>query len=123
MFHFSLNVGLHAAGAADNSTGAQIARAEIVRAALDGVLAVSGTYTSKVAQSGSEPTLVIHGVITREDRLNLYQFRLFLFRLAVALSQDCIATIFEPHGKPPVGDMVGPKSEGWGPFDRAFFLN
>ena len=123
MLHFSLNVGLFAGGSNDNSVGAQIARAEIVRASLDGVLSVAGTYIDVVKQSASEPTLVIRGVITREDRLSQYKFRLFLFRLSVALSQDCIAAVFEPHGKLPVGELIGPKADAWGPFNPDFFLN
>lgn len=65
---------------------------------------------SRVAQSDTEPTLVVELSTPLSQRM--------LDSLSIILSQDCIAQLY-PDGH---GELVGPRAAAWGAFDPARFI-
>ena len=117
MIHFTLNIGLHVGRErAQNSERMVRARANIAEKALDGFLGANGSCVCQVLPDGQEPTLVVAGNITRIDRLSNWELQNFIYDLAVALHQDCIAA--EANG---VGQLIGPHADAWGDFNNDLF--
>lgn len=121
MSQFAINVGLNVKGSA-NTEREILARAQIAHLAIGGFISWRGSYSSEVdiRQSNSEPTLVMTGYISR---ISMETLKDFLYTLAVALGQDCIAVAeVKDNGDLGNGWLVGPHAKAWGSFDPKFFI-
>ena len=118
---FSVNVGLNVKGSHNKATQIR-SRAQIAHLAIGGFISWRGSYSSDIVikESASEPTLVMSGYLSRLDPAD---FADFLYQLAEALGQDCIA-FAEVNEDDTLGDgwLVGPHAEAWGSFDPQFFV-
>lgn len=76
------------------------------------VLEAYGFRANTIAQyvSGTEPTIVIHGVVPSANAV---------YAVASLLNQDCIAVFDVEHQ---TGHLIGPAAEKWGAFDPAQFI-
>ena len=126
---FAINVGLNVKGI-ENHAIDQEARAEVAHLAIGAFIRHRGSWSSQIRIVGSftEPTLVIEGFLHDDF---LVELNGFLFKLAIALSQDCIAlarietgedTGGAPHEFAASGWLVGPNAHEWGDFDPKFFV-
>jgi hypothetical protein len=118
---FAINVGLNVKGSHNNASEIA-ARAQIAHLAIGGFIGWRGSYSSNVEikQSDSEPTLVMSGYLSRLDPADFCDF---LYKLAVALGQDCIAFAeVDDGGSIAHGWLVGPHASAWGDFNPAFFV-
>ncbi len=70
----------------------------------------------KVAQSDTEPTLVLEAAMRGHDSVENTRT---LRKLAETLGQDCIA-VWSPRVH--FGALIGPKAAAWGDFNPEFFI-
>jgi hypothetical protein len=70
-------------------------------------------------QGALVPRLVVAIEVSNLDRARLHQLAEELHQLAEELHQDCIAVLFDCDTG--FGELVGPRSEVYGPFDLAKF--
>ena len=111
MFQLSLNIGLLA-----SSNGAVQSLANARSAAIKSFPeAIGAGAVYELAQSSTEPTLVLSLFVT--NRLTLAEIDARVFSLSVQLDQDCIAWTYGTHGQ-----LSGPRADAWGEFDHDFFL-
>jgi hypothetical protein len=71
--------------------------------------------TERVAQSDTEPTLVVEVTSLNGPRMTLAA----LHQLSVDLGQDCVG-VYRPKTKG--GALIGPKAAAWGEFNPEFFI-
>lgn len=120
-----LNIGLHVQRAgADNSDGAVVARAGRAMRLLAETLALARIFsrveTTRYENDGQqvvERTLVVRAAV-RGGRAAI---RRHVYRVALALEQDCIAARWTDFSGATTGELIGPFAEAWGKYDEKFF--
>lgn len=76
--------------------------------------AAHGAVTMRLAQSDTEPTLVVQFYCTLHA---IGQIRSTVFELACELGQEAIAVVVDGDGY-----LIGPAAESWGAFDPGRFI-
>ncbi len=125
-----LNIGLQVGDT--TPTGVEAAsRARIAMHAIHGFFGggKGGIGEHRVDLSdGREPTLVVELFPTRVTAVDL---NWFIWELALALGQDCIAVAEVDEGEDTAGvshrfavggQLIGPRAHAWGAFNSNFFL-
>jgi hypothetical protein len=100
-----LNIGLHVA------RGSDLPPLVVSRAVAEMMVAhrCGSLYRTRLAQSTTEPTLVVELPVAAPDAT--------IHDLAIDLAQDCIAVRDATGGR-----LIGPRASRWGAFDPAFFI-
>lgn len=116
-----LNIGLHVAGQ-DNTPARRDARAvrALAELALRGATVLRqrrevATYQDQAGETRVEETLVVELL----DEAWLRRKPSPFYPISEACGQDCIA-VYWPHVN--TGELVGPRTQGYGAFDLQYFI-
>lgn len=110
-----LNIGLDIAGQ-PNTDKDRAERAALALSQLAAFRVQSRRYTSEY--TGPDGQVTEHGLFVVLHTNRLFSVVRHVYKLAVALGQDCIATYRPETGR---GNLVGPQAESWGSFQLDFF--
>ena len=110
-----LNIGLDISG--QDSTEVQYTnRASFALFQLRGLVYHSQRFVSQY--QGPDGVIIEHGLFVALNTNNMLAVRADVYSLSNRMNQDCIGVYSPTLDR---GDLVGPQSEKWGPFQQALF--